>query len=155
MNRDTRFSKDKRPYKTNLGIWFWEGERERMACSGFYFHVGDGKLMLGVGMHVMPAEILKCFRDAVVDKTYGPELRKTINKVSKEGYLVGVKHYKRVPRGYDASHRNAEFLLYNALTAMTETDIPDEFYSNAIVDYASTHFKKMSPIHKWLRKAVN
>ena len=38
LNRDTRFSKDKRPYKANLGIWFWEGDRKRMECPGFYFH---------------------------------------------------------------------------------------------------------------------
>jgi uncharacterized protein (TIGR02453 family) len=41
LNRDTRFSKDKTPYKTNLGIWFWEGGRKRMECSGFYFHESD------------------------------------------------------------------------------------------------------------------
>ena len=35
--RDTRFSRDKSPYKTNLGIWLWEGVGKRMECSGFYF----------------------------------------------------------------------------------------------------------------------
>ena len=39
INRDTRFSLDPSPYKTNLGIYFWEGGPSRLECSGFYFHV--------------------------------------------------------------------------------------------------------------------
>src|SRR3970282_3008545 len=38
LHRDVRFSKDKAPYKTNLGILFWEGDRKKMDCPGFYFH---------------------------------------------------------------------------------------------------------------------
>jgi len=41
INRDVRFSKDKSPYKTNMGIWFWEGRGKRMESSGFYFHFAD------------------------------------------------------------------------------------------------------------------
>ncbi|MFH1624973.1 MAG: DUF2461 domain-containing protein [Pseudomonadota bacterium] len=154
LNRDTRFSRDKRPYKTNLGIWFWEGERKRMECSGFYFHMEDGRLMLGVGIHLFSTELLQLYRDAVVDKRHGPPLRKTVHEVSKNGYVIGGKHYKKVPHGYDASHQNAEFLLYNGLTAMVEQKIPKEFYSGAIVDFAFSHFKNMQPVHEWLRKAL-
>jgi len=38
ISRDVRFSKDKSPYKTTMGICFGEGSRKRMECSGFYFH---------------------------------------------------------------------------------------------------------------------
>lgn len=38
INRDVRFSKDKSPYKTYMGIWLWEGDRKRMESSGFYLH---------------------------------------------------------------------------------------------------------------------
>ena len=48
INRDTRFSLNKSPYKTNLGIYFWEGVRPRMECSGFYFHLEPPKMILGV-----------------------------------------------------------------------------------------------------------
>jgi uncharacterized protein (TIGR02453 family) len=41
INRDTRFRHDKTPYKTHLALWFWEGTRPRMECSGFYFHLVD------------------------------------------------------------------------------------------------------------------
>ncbi|MEI6613544.1 MAG: DUF2461 domain-containing protein, partial [Chrysiogenales bacterium] len=44
--RDTRFSPDKSPYKTHMGIFFWEGKRPRMECSGYYFHLEPPNLML-------------------------------------------------------------------------------------------------------------
>jgi uncharacterized protein (TIGR02453 family) len=154
LNRDTRFSKDKSPYKTNLGIWFWAGKRKRMECSGFYFHFGDGKLMLGAGIHCFTPELLKRYREAVVDKKNGPLLTKAVNQVSKKGYIIGVKHYKRVPRDYDANHERAQFLLYNGLTAMIKEKIPKEFNSSSIVEYGFSHFKNMSPLHQWLISAI-
>jgi uncharacterized protein (TIGR02453 family) len=154
LNRDTRFSPDKRPYKTNMGIWFWEGGRKRMECSGFYFHLEDKRLMLGVGIHVFSKELIGLYRDAVIDKKLGPKLRKVLKAVSDQGYTIGRKHYKRVPRGYAASHKNAEYLLYKGLTSMIEADIPDEFHTKAFVGYVFSHFKNMSPIHKWLTEAI-
>ena len=47
LYRDTRFSPDKSPYKTNLGIFFWEGGGPRMDCPGYYFHLEPPNLMLG------------------------------------------------------------------------------------------------------------
>jgi uncharacterized protein (TIGR02453 family) len=155
IHRDTRFSHDKTPYKTNLGVWFWEGKRKRMECSGFYFHYGDGKLMLGVGMHVLSSGLLKRYREAVADEKLGPELVRSANKIAKQGYAIGVKHYKRVPRGYDSQHPRVEFLLHKGLTASVEEKLPEVFFSPKIVDYTFSHFKRMEPIHQWLRKVMD
>ena len=154
LNRDTRFSKDKRPYKTNLGIWFWEGKRKRMECPGFYFHLDGQNLMLGTGLHVFPKQLIGPYRDAVVHKKHGLELKKAIKKVTKHGYVMVGKHYKRVPRGYDDSHENAEYLLYNGLAAMYTSELPEALFSKEIVGLAFSHFKKMSPIHAWLKSAL-
>lgn len=154
INRDTRFSKDKSPYKTLLGIWFWEGPRKRMECSGFYFHIGDRKLLLGVGMHVFTSDLLKKYRIAVVDKKEGPKLTQAVNSVSKKGYTIGTVHYKRSPRDYDPNHVRAPFLLHNGLTVMIEEALPEELGTPRIVDYVFSHFKNMAPIHKWLLGAL-
>ncbi|MFH1490364.1 MAG: DUF2461 domain-containing protein [Pseudomonadota bacterium] len=154
INRDTRFSPDKRPYKTHLGIWFWEGERKRMECSGFYFHVGEGRLLLGTGMHVFPRAFLDPYREAVVDKKLGPLLSRTLSGISKKGYRVTGNQYKQVPRGYDPDHINSDYLLHNGLAALFETKIPEELFSEAIVDYAFSHFENMSLLHEWLKKAL-
>jgi len=154
LNRDTRFSKDKRPYKTNLGIWFWEGKRKRMECPGFYFHLDGQNLMLGTGLHIFPKQLIGPYRDAVVHKKHGPELKKAIKKVTKHGYVIVGKHYKRVPSGYDDSHENVEYLLYNGLAAMYTSELPEALFSKEVVGFAFSHFRKMSPIHAWLKSAL-
>ena len=155
INRDVRFSKDKSPYKTYMGIWLWEGNRKRMESSGFYLHIEKKTILIGVGVKMFPKPLLDRFRQAVGDKKIGGELKKAVNKISDQGYVVDGKHYKKVPRGYAADHPNADFLLYNGLTARLEEKVPDAFFSDAIVDYAYSHYKNMLPLHRWLRKALD
>ena len=155
INRDVRFSKDKSPYKTYMGIWLWEGEGKRMASSGFYLHVENNHLLIGVGIKMFPKPLLDRYRKAVADKKQGAALKDAVAKIKARGYLIDGKHYKNVPRGYDAEHPHAEYLLYNGLTARVEENVPDAFYSEAIIDYAYAHYKNMLPLHRWLKKALS
>jgi uncharacterized protein (TIGR02453 family) len=149
--RDTRFSKDKTPYKTHLGIFFWEGPLAKMDCPGYYFHIEPPMLMLGVGNHCFSRPVLEAYRDAVVDDSLGKALGNAIETVKSKGdYSIGEKQYKKVPRGYDKDHPNAELLLYGGLTAFVETPIPDELYSPDIIEYVFERFEHMAPIHAWL-----
>ena len=104
---------------------------------------------------MFPKPVLHRFRQAVVDKKTGGELKKAVKKISDQGYLVDGKHYKKISRGYEADHPNADFLLYNGLTARSEGKVPDAFSSEAIVDYAYSHYKNMLPLHRWLKKALD
>lgn len=153
--RDVRFSKDKTPYKTHLGIWFWEGEGPRMSCSGFYFHIEDNNFLLGSGIYMFPKDIMSAYRDAVVDERYGPELAAAIEKVKNNGpYGISGSHYKKIPRGYDKDHQYADLLLKNGLTAYIEEPIPDVLYTPDILDYCLQKYKDMAPVHEWLRALV-
>ncbi len=154
LNRDTRFSKDKTPYKTNMGIWFWEGEGKRMESSGFYFHLENNKLMLGAGVYMFPRHLMEKYRDAVVDPIRGKGLKKALAKLGKNGYEVKGRHYKRIPAGYDANHENADYLLFNGFHCGNEITLPKEFYTSAFIDYAFLEYKKMLPLHEWLRDSV-
>src|SRR5213083_2262987 len=71
INRDTRFSKDKRPYKTHLDLWFWEGEGPSRGCSGFFLRLEADRLGLGAGMHRFEQEALAGYRRAVDDAGRG------------------------------------------------------------------------------------
>ena len=155
INRDVRFSKDKSPYKTYMGIWMWEGNRKRMESSGFYLHVENKTLLIGVGIKMFTKPLLDRYRQAVVVKKPGGELKKAIKRVTDQGYVVNGRHYKKVPRGYDADHPNADFLLYNGLTARIEEKIPEAFFSDAIIDYAYSHYRNMLSLHRWLRKVLD
>ena len=74
--------------------------------------------------------------------------------MSDKGYLVNGKHYKKVPRGFDAEHPNAEFLLYNGLTARVKEKVSDTFFSDAILKHAYSHYKNKLPMHEWLKKVL-
>ena len=118
INRDVRFSKDKSPYKTYMGIWLWEGGRKRMESSGFYLHVENKNLLIGVGIKMFPKPLIDLYRKAVVDKKQGAALKSAVNKVTAKGCLIDGKHYKKIPRGYDAEQPNAEYLLYDIIGLM-------------------------------------
>ena len=151
IQRDIRFSRDKSPYKTHLGIWMWEGEGPRMEHSGFYFHLEPPNLMLGAGMREFPKPVLEAYRSAVVDRKWGTALTDAIETAtSKAFYTIGGRHYKRVPRGFEPNHPNAELLLHKGLTVRTESPIPPEFYSRKLLDYCFAGFTEMKPVHQWL-----
>jgi uncharacterized protein (TIGR02453 family) len=156
INRDTRFSHDKTPYKTHLGIWFWEGTRPRMECSGFYFHLEPGRLMLGVGLYMFPKELLDLFRQSVVHPRHGPLLTKAVAAIrKKKDYFLGNPSYKKTPPGYDPHHPNAEFLLYNGLHAGVELPILPEVVTSGLVDLCFNHYKALLPLHTWLLALTN
>jgi uncharacterized protein (TIGR02453 family) len=155
INRDTRFSLDPTPYKTNLGLYFWEGTGGRMEGAGFYFHLEPPDLMVGGGMYMFSDRQILRFRKAAVDKKLGKELAAVVKDLAAiPGFELGGKHYKRIPAGFDASHPNAPLLLHNGLYAGYEEPIPPEFYTPAIVEYSFEKFRTTLPLHRWLVKAV-
>ena len=92
INRDTRFSKDKTPYKTHLGIWMWQGDGAKFESSGYYFHLEPPTMMVGVGIHTFSKDLLQAYRDAVVDPESGTELVIAIKGV---GLEKGLQHRRQ------------------------------------------------------------
>ena len=151
LNRDIRFSHDKTPYKTHLGLWFWEGSRPRMECSGFYFHLEPERFMLGIGLYALPKDTLEIYRRSVVHPKHGPALAKAIAGIKKnKDYYIGGQHFKKTPQGYDPSHKNAEYLLYDGLYAGRELPVSADLFSEGLVDLCFDHYKNMVPLHRWL-----
>lgn len=151
--RDTRFSLDPSPYKTNLGLYFWEGTRPKMESAGFYFQLEPPEVYMGGGMYMIPDSLLGRYRTAVVDKARGAELRKIVAALrAREGFSVEGVHYKRVPAGFDPAHPNAELLKHRGLYAGFGTKIPDEFYSAQLVDYCFERFEPIAPLNRWMMK---
>jgi uncharacterized protein (TIGR02453 family) len=153
INRDTRFSLDPSPYKTNLGLYFWDGARPKMESTGFYFHLEPPDMMVGGGMYMIPEALLGRYRKAVVDPKRGAEIGKIVAALRAiPGYSVDGAHYKRVPAGFDPGHPNAELLKHKGLYAGVETKIPEEFYSARLVDHCFARFEPLVPLNRWLMK---
>jgi len=151
IQRDVRFSANKSPYKTHMGIWMWEGDGHRMERPGFYFHLAPPSLMLAAGMREFSKPVLEAYRSAAVDPELGPALRSAVESAASNPFFVlGGRHYKRVPRGFDPHHPNADLLLHKGLIVRTEFPIPPEFYSEELLDYCFARYVEMAPIHRWL-----
>lgn len=151
LNRDTRFTLNKTPYKPNLGLYFWEGPRSRMESPGFYVHVEPPTFLLGAGYYMFPDWMLERFRRAALHPERGKELAAILKKLAETtDFEIGGRHYKRMPPGYSSSHPNAPFFLYNGLHAGWETTIPSEFFTSGLVEYCFNKFKPLAPLHRWL-----
>jgi uncharacterized protein (TIGR02453 family) len=148
INRDTRFSKDKRPFKTHLDLWFWQGEGRSQDRPGFWFRLSPKRLVLGAGKHGFEGEHLERYRGAV-----GPELVRAVEAVEAAGAEVGGKHYKRLPAGYEAEGREAELLLHSGLYAGRELPVPSEAHTAAFPDFCAAEYRKLAPLVEWLARA--
>jgi len=152
--RDVRFSKDKIPYKTHLGIFFWEGPRKKLGNPGYYLQLDKSSVLIAGGLYTFPSELLKPYRDAVSDSIKGAEIAKILKRVTNPSYKLGGSHYKRVPRGYNPENPNADLLLHNGLYVYYEGPIPEEVYSRDFLDYSFGIFKDILPLHTWLRDNI-
>ncbi len=97
--KDTRFSKDKTPYKTNIGIQFRHAAGKDVHAPGIYFHVAIDECFVGAGIWKPEAEALSRIRQHIVANpaTY----RKAItNKRFAELYTMFDDRLKSAPRGY-------------------------------------------------------
>ncbi len=150
IHKDIRFSKDKTPYRTRMGIIFWEGPGKKMMHSGFHLGFDDKMFVVHGGMHSFSKDMLTKYRDAVLAEKTGKELEKFVTKLQAAGYSIGGAHYKRVPRGYDPEHERANFLLHNALYAGYSKIPRNVLKSSELIDHCLKHFKAMFPLHNWL-----
>ena len=155
INRDVRFSKDKRPYRNHLDLWFWHGAHRGSAFPGFFFRMYSDRLILGAGMHQFEKPQLEAYRRAVVEEGSGELLARAVEAVRKAGpYTIGGASRKSVPRGFDPAHERAGFLLHEGIWAQFETEPGPVAQTPGFVDFCTTHFRAMWPISRWLLDKV-
>jgi len=120
--RDTRFGKDKRPYKEHVGAQFRHVAGKDAHAPGFYVHLAPHEIFFGGGVWRPPNPVLDNIRRAIVDKPDRWEKilkNKTFNK--RFGAIRG-DSLKRPPRGYDANHPHIEYLKRKSFFVMQEAD---------------------------------
>ena len=154
INRDVRFSKDKRPYKTHLDLWFWHGEKRSWDCPGFWFRLTADSVHLGCGLHGMNKETLESFRHSVELPRPGKALVEAVAAVRANGdYDIGEKTRQRPPRGFAVPEERAEYLLYEGLTAGTQMPAIAALRAD-FADVCLGHFTACWPIGAWLLREI-
>jgi uncharacterized protein (TIGR02453 family) len=149
--RDIRFSADKSPYKTNLGMTFGPTAVRKGTCAGYMVHVDATGAAVYTGMHMFAKPHLEAFRAAVVDEALGTDLEAAIAAVSTTGaYTVGGETLKRVPAGFDADQPRVRLLRYTGLYAYSQRIDPVVVSSPQLVDACFEHCRGMLPLYQWL-----
>jgi uncharacterized protein (TIGR02453 family) len=107
--RDTRFSKDKTPYKTNVGIQFRHRAGGDVHAPGFYIHIDPAEIFLGAGMWHPASGPLFSVRESIADDPDAWRKVRDQKAFTKHFELVG-DFLKRPPRGFDGDHPMIEDL---------------------------------------------
>jgi uncharacterized protein (TIGR02453 family) len=146
INRDIRFSKDKSPYKTNMGAYFSKYGKTN-GVGGYYFHIEPGKSFIGGGVYGVMPDQLKAIRQEI-DYNYN-DLKKIISATNfKKLYpeLQGEK-LKNAPKGYDESNAAIELLKHKNLY------VSHQFSDDELMDknFYKTYSTKAKTLHPFLQ----
>jgi uncharacterized protein (TIGR02453 family) len=151
INRDTRFSSDKRPYKEHIDFWFWEGDAPSRERPGLFMRLRPATVTLGAGMHRFEPPALAAYRAAVADESAGRALESALSDATGlRGVSVGGRQYKRVPREFGADHPRADLLRHGALYVSGDWKLPRSVSGPAFVGWAAERLERVAPVERWL-----
>ena len=154
INRDVRFSKDKSPYKSNMGAFIKPGGK-KVNAPGYYFHCEPGQSFAGGGLYMPePADLAKIRQE--IDYSFD-EWKKIINnKIFKKYFTKGVDGIdtlSRPPKGYTDDNPAIEFLKMKSFIvsrSLNDTELLDK---NLVQEIAKT-FGAMKPMIDFLNHAM-
>jgi uncharacterized protein (TIGR02453 family) len=154
IQRDTRFAKDKAPYKTNiaagLAIRAPKADEDRHTTPGMHFSFGLEGEFVALGMWYMEPSTLAGYRRLLDDPKRGKEIRSITDKLVKAGWnLASMEALKRVPPPYAQDHPCAELLKRKGLAASIQPE-GGISASAKYVDWAEARLREAAPMMLWL-----
>ncbi|MDR1054578.1 MAG: DUF2461 domain-containing protein [Prevotellaceae bacterium] len=154
--RDTRFSKDKEPYKVNMGaVLCAEEYKKSWTHADYYVHVEPGKCFLSCGLYMPAPNVLKAVRTAIYEDydtlyciMHNPSFVKIFGDFCREDDTL-----QRAPTGFDRDHPSAEYLKlkhFYVFSYITDKEI----CSNSFIKQAVKILKAAKPLKDWLNATV-
>ena len=155
INRDVRFSKDKSPYKTNMGAYINRGGKKSL-FGGYYFHCEPGQSFMGGGLWMpMPPELGKVRQEidynlATFKKILTSKKFKSVYKDISRGseYVL-----TRVPKGYEPTNPAAEYLKMKSFVALTNLKDSD-LTSKGLVKKTTAAFEALQPLIEFINESI-
>lgn len=147
--RDTRFSKDKTPYKTNFGAGLGMGKGNKI--SGYYLHIEPGKSFLAGGVYKPEPSVLKTIRQEI--STFGNEFKAILEQDEFRNYFRGLSvedKLKKVPQGFEKDDKMAEYLKLKHFIVTHPVSDEQLLSENVVKEFAKT-FKAMKPLNDFLQ----
>ncbi|MFI5377916.1 MAG: DUF2461 domain-containing protein [Tepidisphaerales bacterium] len=153
--RDTRFSKDKTPYKTHIGITFPRAGLPKHSGAGYYFSVSHKEIEIAGGVYMPGAEELNAIRTAIA--TDPADFLKVVNSAGirkSMGALLG-EQLKRLPKDWQdhGDSPAAEYLrfkqLYWYITLPGKLALAPKIATTVV-----EHFRCLRPAMEWFNQAI-
>ncbi len=154
INKDIRFSKDKSPYKLNMGASINPGGKKSM-IPGYYIHIEPGKSFLAGGCYQPMPEFLASIRQEIDYNSN--DFKKIITHKDFKKYfkeLSSEDKLKTAPKGYAKDHPNLDLLQhkhYIVVYPLTDADVINKDFPIL----ATKVFKAMMPLNQFLRNCMN
>lgn len=150
-NRDTRFSKDKSPYKTAAGAVVGSP----YSGSTLYVQVSAGGLMTGGGIFHGASDQLARLRAAIDDDRTGAELEGIVADIrARKGQIGAHDELKTAPRGYPKDHPRIELLRYKGLIGWYEHPPRAWLHKPSARDRVAEDWRSLAPLNDWLNAHV-
>ncbi len=155
INRDIRFSKDKTPYKSHVGIWLSSGAKGQNR-SGYYIHIQDGGSFIAGGLYCPEPADLKKMRKEIA--FFYDDLEEIL---SEENFKKEFENFdrneanvlKNPPKGYEKDHPAIELLKLKSFECSQKFDISEVTHK----DFVSIMSKKLitlKPLNDFINRAL-
>lgn len=143
--RDTRFSHDKRPYKTHVAAWWTHTGLDKTSGAGYYFHVGAKEVIIAAGAYMPEKEQLAAIRHWLLDNH--EEFRKILKKPAVRRTFIEFEGdaLTRPPKGFPPDHPAMDLIRYKQWgmsTALTAKAALDKNLAQTVIK----HFKLLAPM---------
>jgi uncharacterized protein (TIGR02453 family) len=159
INRDLRFSRDPKPYKTHFSAAITASGLKKPSQGGgpaYYFHIDEkGQLLIAGGEYLPPPDRLRQIRRHVIADADGfsavlnnRKLRAAFGDLQQEGRLT------RPPKGFEADTPHAEYVRHKSFIVWNERSV-DGMTGDALEEVVLKNFRDAQPLVQWLRQVPN
>lgn len=154
INRDVRFSKNKAPYKNNMGVYF-NAQGKKSDTAGYYIHLQPGASFVAAGIWQPPAPVLSKLRQEI-DYNF-EEWSKILNSAAFKKNTEGLRSedkLSRPPKGYEATNPAIEFLKHKTFVASNSFS-NDKFTEKDSVKNVMSFCKAAQPLVLFLNRGFD
>ena len=144
--RDVRFSKDKAPYKTQIGALAGDG--------GLYVQLDADGLMLAGGYYTMARDQLERYRAAVDADGTGRALSRLTRTLTGAGFDLAGERLSRAPRGVDPDHPRIDLLRHKGIAAIRRFEEQPWLDGPGCLDVVADTWRQVRPLCRWLDRHV-
>jgi uncharacterized protein (TIGR02453 family) len=143
--RDVRFSADKTPYKTHIGMV------SSTPPVAFYLQLSAEGLLVGGGVYDVPPPALARFREVVADEASFARLEPVLAGLTDAGFtLMTDDALRTAPRGYPVDHPRIDLLRLKHLAVGLREPVEDWWFTPVAYDEISSHWRAVAPWLTWL-----